>query len=222
MSDLKTSHMPEDLHDYMLRVGVREPDVLARLRAETAPLPLSIMQISADQGAFMAMLVKLLDMRRILEIGVFTGYSSLAMALALPDDGRITALDVSEEWTAIARRYWQEAGVADRIDLQLAPALESLDRLIERGKAGLYDFAFIDADKENYPHYYERSLQLVRPGGLIAIDNAFHLGRVVDPASANAETQIIDRLNRTIHDDDRVDIALTPIGDGIMFCRRRG
>ena len=222
MSDLKTSHMPEGLHAYMLEVGVREPDILARLRAETEPLPLSIMQISPDQGAFMAMLVKLLDMRRILEIGVFTGYSSLAMALALADDGRITALDVSEEWTAIARRYWREAGVADKIDLRLAPALDSLDRLLEQGEAETYDFAFIDADKENYPHYYERSLQLVRPGGLIAIDNAFHLGRVVDPARANAETSVIDRLNRAIRDDDRVDIAMTPIGDGIMFCRRRG
>ncbi|MCG8691761.1 MAG: class I SAM-dependent methyltransferase [Minwuiales bacterium] len=222
MSDLKTSHMPERLHAYMLEVGVREPDILARLRAETEPLPLSIMQISPDQGAFMAMLVKLLDMRRILEIGVFTGYSSLAMALALPDDGRITALDVSEEWTAIARRYWREAGVADKIDLQLAPALDSLDSLLEQGEAETYDFAFIDADKENYPHYYERSLQLVRPGGLIAIDNAFHLGRVVDPARGNAETPVIDRLNRAIRDDDRVDIAMTPIGDGIMFCRRRG
>ncbi len=221
MTGLKTSHMPGALHAYAVRVGVREVDVLARLRAETAELPFAAMQISPDQGQFMALLVKLLAMRRILEIGVFTGYSSLVMALALPADGRITALDISEEWTGVAARYWREAGVAERIDLRLAPAAQSLEALLAGGAADSYDFAFIDADKENYPDYYEKSLALVRPGGLIGLDNAFHMGRVAEPDRATPDTAIIDRLNRRIHDDPRVDISLTPIGDGLMLCRKR-
>lgn len=221
MTGLKTSHLSGDLHAYAIQVGVREPDVLRRLRAETADMPYAAMQISPDQGQFMALVVKLLAMRRILEIGVFTGYSSLAMALALPADGRITALDVSREWTAVAARYWREAGVADRIDLRLAPATDSLRALLADGAADSYDFAFIDADKENYPDYYEMSLELVRPGGLIGLDNAFHMGRVVEPDRAIPETAIIDQLNRRIHVDPRVDISLVPIGDGLMLCRKR-
>ena len=221
MSALKNSHLPQKLFDYAVQVGVREPEVLGRLRRETAAMPSAAMQISPDQGQFMALLVKLLEMRKILEIGVFTGYSSLVMALALPAGGRITALDVSREWTAVARRYWQEAGVTERIDLRLAPALDSLEALLAGSAGGSYDFAFIDADKEHYPHYYEASLELVRPGGLIGIDNAFHMGRVAEPDRATAETAIIDRLNRQIYQDERVDISLTSIGDGLMLCRKR-
>jgi predicted O-methyltransferase YrrM len=217
----KTSNIADDLYDYLLETGVREPDILARLREETAKLPESMMQISPDQGAFMALLVKLIGARRILEIGVFTGYSSLAMAIALPEDGTITALDVSKEWTSIARRYWAEAGVEHKIDLLLAPATESLGRLIEAGQSERFDFAFIDADKTNYPEYYESALRLLRPGGLIAIDNTLHSGRVLNPAESGEDTRTIDRVNRMIRSDERVDIAMTAIGDGLLLCRKR-
>lgn len=218
---LKNSHVTPDLHRYLVEVGTREPEIMARLREETQSLPLAVMQIPPDQAAFMALLVQLTAARRILEIGVFTGYSSLAMALAMPADGRITALDNSEEWTAVARRYWREAGVADRIDLHLEDAVESLERLLDEGAAGTFDLVFIDADKDNYPVYYEKSLALMRPGGLIAIDNAFHMGRVVSTDNRSPETEIIDQLNRAIQKDERVDIAFTPIGDGLLLCRKR-
>ena len=217
----KTSNIGSDLYDYLLETGVREHNLLARLREETAQLPESSMQISPDQGAFMALLVQLIGATRILEIGVFTGYSSLAMALALPENGRLTALDLSDQWTSVARRYWADANVDHKIELRLAPAIESLHELLDEGQANRYDFAFIDADKANYPTYYERALQLVRPGGLIALDNALHSGRVVDPANGTEDTRTIDSLNRYIHTDERVDIALTPIGDGLMLCRKR-
>jgi len=219
----KSRYLPKSLHDYILEAGVREPAILAALREETRTMAFSMMQITADQGAFMALLVKLMGMRRILEIGVYTGYSSLAMALALPEDGHITALDTSEEWTAVARRYWREAGVADKIDLRLAPAVESIETLRGEGAEGSYDFAFIDADKENYPVYYEHALALLRPGGLIALDNAFQMGRVValDDPETGPNAAIVDGLNRQIRDDERVDVSLIGVGDGLYLCRKR-
>jgi predicted O-methyltransferase YrrM len=209
------------VYDYLVRVSVREPPLLARLREETGRLPFARMQISPEQGQFMALLVELIGARRTLELGVFTGYSALCVALALPADGKIVACDVNEEWTAMARRYFREAGVADRIELSLAPALDTLDRLIDEGCANQFDFSFIDADKENYDAYYERSLVLVRPGGLIAIDNALWGGDVADDAVQDADTRAIRALNDKLGTDQRVSISLVPIGDGLLLARKR-
>ena len=207
------------LRQYLLTVGVRESPALIRLREETASDRLAIMQITPEQGAFMALLVELMGVKRYLEIGVYTGYSALSVAQALPADGRVTALDVSQEWTAIARRHWAAAGLAHKIDLRLAPALESLAALRRDPGPASYDLAFIDADKENYPAYYEACLDLVRPGGLIAVDNAFMMGRVLEAREPGAAA--IDRLNRLIRDDARVSIAMLPLGDGLMLARKR-
>jgi len=217
----KTIEMTDQLHAYLAEVGVREHPLLARLREETGRLEQANMQIGPEQGAFMQLLVELIGARRCLEVGVFTGYSSLAVALALPPDGRIVACDVSEEWTAIARRYWAEAGVEDRVDLRLAPATETLDALLADGEAGAYDFAFIDADKANYDAYYERCLELLRPGGLIAIDNVLWSGRVADASADDPDTRAIRAVNRQIAADERVTICLVPIGDGLTLARRR-
>jgi O-methyltransferase len=208
------------LRDYVLAHGVREHPQLAKLRAETANLPMAAMQISPEQGAFMATLIELIGARRYLEIGVFTGYSSLMAALAMPAEGRVVALDVSKEWTDIGRKHWAAAGVAEKIDLRLGPALETLDAMLANERHS-YDMAFIDADKGNYPEYYERCLTLVRPGGLIALDNMFHYGRIVDPSRANDETRLLDGLNRRIKADQRVTAVLTLIGDGLTLARRR-
>ena len=209
------------LYDYLLDVSTREPAVLARLRAETAPLPLANMQIGPEQGQFMGLLVELIRARRALEIGVFTGYSSLCVALALPVDGELIACDVDANWTAIARRYWLEAGVASKIDLRLAPALDTLDDLLNSGNAGSFDFAFIDADKESYDAYYEHALQLMRAGGLIAIDNVLWHGAVADSSYNDSETQAIRALNEKLHGDERVSLSLVPIGDGLTLARKR-
>ena len=213
--------LSDDLHDYLVSVGVREPEILRRLRDETAPLPMHQMQIAPEQGAFMGLLVELLGARRCLELGTFTGYSSLAVALRLPPDGQIVCCDVSEEWTSVARRYWAEAGVADKVDLRLAPALETLDALIADGQAGTFDFAFLDADKELYPYYYERILQLLRPGGLLAIDNVFASGAVADPTNDDPRILAIRRLNDLIATDERVSVSMVPIADGLTLVRRR-
>jgi caffeoyl-CoA O-methyltransferase len=213
--------LTDSLYEYLLAVSLREPDLLRRLREETAGLPNARMQIAPEQGQFMALLVRLLAARRCLEVGVFTGYSSLAVALALPDDGRIVACDVSEEWTAVARRYWAEAGVAHKVDLRLAPALETLEGLLAAGAAGTFDFAFLDADKENYPGYYELLLELVRPGGLIVADNTLWSGRVADPANEEASTVALRRFNELLHRDERVDSSLVPVGDGLTLARKR-
>ena len=217
----RTLSMTDALYDYLLAVSSREPEVLRRLREETARLPNAGMQIGPEQGQFMALLVQLLGARRTLELGVFTGYSSLAVALALPPDGRVVACDVSEEWTAIARRYWAEAGVARKIELRLGPALATLDALLADGQAGSFDFAFIDADKGNYDHYYERALRLVRPGGLIAIDNVLSGGRVADPAAQGESVAAIRALNAKLHHDERIALSLVPIGDGLTLALRR-
>ncbi|WP_138501682.1 O-methyltransferase [Nostoc sp. PA-18-2419] len=213
--------LDNQLYNYLLSVSLREPEILGKLRQETASHPRGGMQISPEQGQFMKLLVQLIGAKKTLEIGVFTGYSSLSLALALPDDGKIIACDVSEEFTAIARRYWQEAGVADKIELHLAPALETLDRLLATGQAETFDFAFIDADKENYDGYYERSLQLIRPGGLIAIDNVLWSGHVADPQFQNESTQAIRALNEKLHDDERVTLSLIPIADGLTLAMKR-
>ena len=213
--------LDEALNDYILRVGVREHPVLAALRDRTASLENARMQISPDEGAFLQMLVRLLPARLILEVGTFTGYSSTAMALAQDGEGRILCCDVSEEWTDIARDAWTVAGVADRIELRLAPAVETLDALVAAGQTASFDLAFIDADKANYDSYYERALQLVRPGGLIAIDNVLWSGRVADESEQDADTQAIRALNAKIATDERVDLAMTPIADGVTLARVR-
>jgi predicted O-methyltransferase YrrM len=179
------------------------------------------MQIAPEQGQFMALLVQLLGATKTLEIGVFTGYSSLAVALALPPQGKIVACDINEDYTAMARSYWQRAGVADKIDLRIAPALETLDRLLESGEAGTFDFAFIDADKQNYDNYYERALQLLRVGGLIAIDNVLWGGKVADPTVDDANTEAIRALNAKLVQDERVSLSVVPIADGLTLALKR-
>ncbi len=217
----RTVSLDDRLYDYLLAVSVREPRVLAELREETAKLPNAGMQISPEQGQFMRLLVELLGARRTLEIGVFTGYSALCVAQALPPDGELVACDVSEEYTNVARRYWQRAGLEQRIQLELGPALATLDRRIAAGEAGSYDFAFIDADKESYQAYYERCLQLLRQGGLIAIDNVLWGGSVADPENQKSSTLAIRALNSKLADDPRVSVSLIPIGDGLFLARKR-
>jgi caffeoyl-CoA O-methyltransferase len=216
----KTLSLNNSLYEYILSVSLREPEVLARLRAETLQQPMSMMLSAPEQGQFLALLAQLIGARKCLEIGVYTGYSTLWVALALPHDGSVLACDVSEKWTAIARRYWEEAGVAERIDLQLAPALETLDRLLAADQAGSFDFVFIDADKENYPYYYERTLQLLRPGGLMVIDNTLWSGAVADTGRQDPETCAIRALNDLVHADDRVQMSLLPVADGLTLARK--
>jgi predicted O-methyltransferase YrrM len=199
----------------------REGPVLARLREETAKMPRSQMQISPEQGRFMALLVDMLGAKHCLEIGVFTGYSAICVAQRLPPDGKLVACDVSEEWTSIARRYWQEAGVASRIELRLGPASDTLAAMIKAGELGRYDFAFIDADKEGYDDYYEKCLVLVRKGGVIAIDNIFMRGKTFDPANSSAGPATVRALTTRIFADERVDAALVPISDGVLLARKR-
>lgn len=217
----RSINLTDMLHEYLVASSVREPDVLARLRKETAPLEMAGMQISPEQGQFMRLLVELIGAKRTIEVGTFTGYSSLAVALSLPADGRIVACDVSREWTDVARRYWAEAGVAGKIDLRLAPAHDTLDAMIAAGENGRYDFAFIDADKKNYDAYYERCLHLVRAGGLLAIDNVLWNGKVIDPSAHDEDTNAIRALNAKIAKDERVSVSLVPIGDGLTLARKR-
>lgn len=206
----------DSVFDYLL-AHATEPPLLTRLREETARLPESRMQISPEQGAFLGWLMVTLRARRTLEVGVFTGYSSLSVALALPDDGQILALDVSDEWTQVARRYWREARVAHKLELELGPAIASLDARLARGEAGTYDFAFVDADKENYLGYYERAIELLRPGGVLAVDNALWSGKVADPAVTDPGTVAIREVNERARTDARVRSALVPIGDGLLL-----
>lgn len=217
----RTIQVTDRLNAYIDATTLREPDVLGRLREETAGMPHAGMQISPLQGQFMQLLIKLMGAKKTLEVGVFTGYSSLSVALALPHDGRIVACDVSEAYTAVARRYWAEAGVADKIDLRLGAAVETLDALLADGQAGTFDFAFIDADKEHYVVYYERALQLVRPGGLIAVDNVLWGGAVADPHDTDLDTESIRALNQLVLRDERVDECLLPVGDGLTLARKR-
>jgi caffeoyl-CoA O-methyltransferase len=213
--------LTDELSAYLGRVTLRDSDILRRLREETQPMALGRMQISPEQGQFMQLLIRLIGARKTLEVGVFTGYSSLSVALALPEQGRIIACDVSEEWTSVARRYWAEAGVAHKIELRLKPAIDSLNELLAAGEANTFDFAFIDADKENYAAYYEAALKLVRTGGLIAVDNVLWHGRVIDPAVNDEETVAIRAFNEKLHADERVDLSMLPIGDGLTLARKR-
>lgn len=217
----RTLNLDDDLYRYLLDVSLRETPLLARLREETAQLPTARWQIAPEQGQFMAMLVRLTGARRILEIGTFTGYSALVMAEAMPADGRILCCDLPGDYNAVARRYWQEAGVDTRIDLQLAPALETLGRLEREGQAGSFDLIFIDADKANYPAYLEHALALVRSGGLVLFDNVLWSGRVLEANPESADTRAIKALNRALKTDARVDLSLLPIGDGLTLCRKR-
>ncbi|MES2956810.1 MAG: class I SAM-dependent methyltransferase [Pseudomonadota bacterium] len=217
---LRTLQIDDQLFDYVLAHSVREHPAQIALREATRTHPHAGMQIAADQGQFMALLIKLLGARRTIEIGTFTGYSALTVALALPDDGRVLACDVSDEYTRIGRPFWQQAGVAHKIELVLAPAQETLDARLAAGQAGTYDFAFIDADKSNYDAYYERCLVLVRPGGLIAFDNTLWNGAVARPAK-DADTAALQALNAKLQRDERVDHALLTVGDGLTLARRR-
>ena len=216
-----TTELTDALHEYLLRFGTRESAVAKALRAETrTATEWHPMQISPEQGAFMAFLVRLLHVERAIEVGTFTGYSALVVAEALPADGRLVACDVSEEWTAVGRPFWEQAGVADKIDLRLAPAAETLDGLLAAGDAGAFDFAFIDADKANYDTYYERCLTLLRAGGVVGIDNVLWGGRVANEQADDADTRAIRALNAKVRDDARVDVAMLPVGDGLTLARK--
>ena len=211
----------DDIYDYIIDVSVREDPHRAGLRAATLDLPNAGMQISPDQGQLMGLLTRLIGARRAIEVGVFTGYSALCVAQALPDDGRLTACEINDQHVDLAQRFWKEAGVSHKIDLRLAPALQTLDQLLADGEAGEFDFGFIDADKQNYPVYYERLLQLVRSGGLILVDNALWSGRVMDASLIDPETTAIRSLNAQLRDDKRVEVFLLAIGDGLMMARKR-
>lgn len=209
------------LYAYFQSVSLREPESLQRLRQATAGHPMSRMQIAPEQGQFMALLVQLIGAEKTLEIGVFTGYSSLAIALALPPSGKVVACELNEEYGAIACSHWQQAGVEHKIDLRIAPALTTLDSLLADGQANTFDFAFIDADKGNYELYYERALELVRPGGLIVIDNVLWRGRVADPTINDNQTRTIRAFNEKLHQDSRVNYSLVPIADGLSLAMKR-
>lgn len=216
----RTLTLDDDLYRYLVDVSVRETPVQRRLREETAGLEMARMQIAPEQGQFMALLVSLMGARNTLEVGVFTGYSALCVAGALPEHGRIVACDVSEEWTSVARRYWNEAGLGGKIDLRLAPAAETLASLIKGGEKGRYDFAFIDADKENYAQYFEQCLELIRPGGLIAVDNTLWSGSVIDSADQSNDTKSIRAFNEARRNDSRIRLSLVPIGDGLTLAMK--
>lgn len=217
----RTINVDETVNDYIRSVSVRETPVQSALRKATAALPESMMQISPEQGQFMSVLVKLTGARNCLEIGTFTGYSALCVALALPPDGRLVACDISTEYTDVGLPFWQEAGVRDKIDLRIGPALDSLDEMIANGAAGSFDFAFIDADKLNYTHYVDRCHSLVRKGGVIAIDNVLWGGSVADPSDQKPDTVAIRTMNSSLKDDPRFDPSLVPIGDGVTLLHKR-
>lgn len=217
---LRTLQLTDELYRYVLDQSLREHPAQAALREATRTHAHAGMQISPEQGQFMALLVKLIGARRTIEIGTFTGYSALSVALALPEDGRLLACDINDAYTQVGRPFWEQAGVAHKIELQLAPALRTLDARLAAGEAGAYDFAFIDADKTGYDAYYERCLQLLRPGGLIAIDNTLWGGAVARPAD-DADTRALQALNARLHHDERVDLSLLPFSDGLTLARKR-
>lgn len=220
MSDLTINLTPK-LYRYLQKMSLREPSVLAKLRTTTQQMSQAGMQISPEQGQLMALLVELLNAKKTLDIGTFTGYSALVVALALPTDGRVIACDVSQKWTDIAKTFWQEAGVAEKIDLRLGPALETLQALLLAGEAETFDFIFIDADKANYVHYYENALALLRPGGLIAVDNVLWGGKVADESAQEKDTQAIRKLNKIMAEDQRITLSMVPIGDGLSLARKK-
>ncbi len=213
--------LDDALYDYLSSVSLREPDVLRRLRQETAAMPQHNMQIGPEQGQFMALLIELTGASKCLEVGTFTGYSALVVALALPDDGRLIACDISEEFTRRGKPFWEEAGVAGKIDLRIGPALDTLDALIEGGESGTFDFAFIDADKVNYQGYFQRAFDLMRPGGLICIDNVLWGGAVADPSRDDEDTEAIRAFNAALTNDPRISLSMLPVGDGLTLARKR-
>lgn len=217
---VRTLGLSDGLYDYLKRISLRESDLLARLRAETQQMAHGRMQISPEQGQFMRMLVRLMGANRGIEIGTFTGYSALCIAEGLGDDGRLICCDTSDEWTQVARRYWKEAGLDSRISLELGPGIDTLNRLLAVGGTGTFDFAFIDADKQNYPAYYERCLELLRPGGVIAVDNVLWGGSVADESDQQPSTRAIRRFNEAVARDERVELSLVPIGDGLTLARK--
>lgn len=218
----RTTHgLTEPVQNYIATVGIRATPVQTALRDATTALPQAGMQICSEQGHFMALLIKLIGAKRCIEVGTFTGYSALMVAEALPEDGTLVCCDISDEFTSVGKPFWKEAGVDSKIDLRLAPGTETLDNLLAENQAGTFDFGFIDADKSNYDGYYERVLELVRPGGLIGVDNTIWYGRVADPNENDADTTALKALNQKIHDDERVDMVLLPIGDGLTLCRKR-
>ncbi len=217
----RTTALTDELYDYLVEVSVRETDVLRRLREETADLENARMQISPEQGQFMGLLVELTGAKKALELGTFTGYSALCVAAAMPDDGRLIACDIDEEWPSFGRRYWSEAGVADKIDMRFGQANDVLDRLLAEGHEGTFDFIFIDADKSGLDNYYEKSLKLVRQGGLIAVDNTLWHGKPVDSAAYDPATMAVRGFNVKVFDDKRVSMSLVPIGDGLTLLRKR-
>ena len=216
-----TLKLTDSVYDYMLEHSLRESEACRLLREETAPMKMGMMQVSPEQGQFMAFLVRLTETRRALEIGTFTGYSALCVAQALPSDGRLVCCDVSEEWTSVGQRYWQSAGVSDKIDLKIGPATETLQALREDGEEGRYDFAFIDADKENYLVYYENVLSLLRTGGVLLIDNVLWGGSVANPGKNDDDTNAIRTLNQHLHGDDRVLLSMLPVGDGLTLVMKQ-
>ena len=218
----RTLSIDDRVYDYLLSVSLKESDLLAQLRKETAGIEFSEMQIAPEQGQFMALLVKLMGARRALEIGTFTGYSSIVIASALPEDGELVCCDDSEEWTSMARKYWQQAGLEDRINFKLGDASKTLQTLVDQGQEGAFDFIFIDADKQNYPLYYELSLKLLRAGGLIAVDNTLWSGDVADPGNDEPGTRAIRHFNEMLKQDQRVEISLVTIGDGLTLVHKPG
>jgi len=228
VSSQRVSSMPskfisldQRLYDYVLSSSLRESPALAQLREETASLPMAAMQIAPEQGQFMAMLIKLMGARRVIEVGVYTGYSALAVADALPDDGLLIACDINADTAVIAQRYWQQAGVAHKIDLRLAPAAQTLQALLDERQAGSFDFAFIDADKTAYRDYYELCLALLRPGGLIVVDNVLWSGAVLDAQTDDDDTRAIQHLNAQLLDDQRIELSMLPVADGLSLIRKR-
>lgn len=218
---VRTTGLPDDVYQYILKVSSREAPVLARLRAATAPRPEAEMQISPEQGQFMALLAKLVGARRCIEVGTYTGYSALAVAMVLPADGTLIACDVNDEFIRVGRPFWKEAGVESKIDLRLQPALATLDELLKEGQQGTFDFAFVDADKPNYIRYYEKLLQLVRPGGLICADNTLGLSGAPIIRQDTESSRAMLEFNEHVHHDERVDLSMTPIGEGLTLLRRR-
>lgn len=216
-----SNFVDDRIYDYILSVSLREDDILRELREETSSMAMAVMQIAPDQGQFMALLAQLVNAQNAIEIGVFTGYSSLCVARALPPDGKLLCCDVSEEWTAVAQRYWQRAGVEEKIELVLQPATQTLQQRIADGERGVYDFAFVDADKENYDNYFELCLELLRPGGLIVFDNVLWSGDVLDTSTDDPETVAFQKLNAKLHHDPRVEISLLPVADGLYLARKR-
>jgi predicted O-methyltransferase YrrM len=217
---VRPTPLTDRLYEYTLSVGLREPEVFRELRAETSKLAEGEMQIAPEQGPFLALLVQLMGAKKCLEVGTFTGYSALWVASVLPADGKVICCDVSETYTALARKYWAKAGLAGKIDLRIAPALDTLNALLAAGHAGTFDYAFIDADKANYDAYYELALKLLRPGGLIAIDNTLWDGKVADPAVTDADTVAIRTLNAKLHGDERVSLSFLPFADGLTLARK--